>query len=237
MKPFKVLGLIAAILFSSISLMAQTADEIIAKHIQALGGKDVLSKINSMYMESTISVMGNEAPAITYYVNGKGFRNEIDFNGQQIIQVVTDKGGWAINPMMGNISAEPMPEEQYKNAKMSLFIGGPLFNYAERGNSVELVGKEGENHKLKLSSADKADVFFLIDPSTFMINKMITTSEMQGQSIEVATSFSDYRKVGDGFMVAHKTSTDLGQFVLDNLVSKVEINKDIDMAVFEMPKE
>lgn len=237
MKLSRITGVLIAVLFTSFSATAQTAEDIIAKHIEALGGKDLLSKINSMYTESTISVMGNEAPSITYYVNGKAFRNEIDFNGQQIVQVVTDTGGWAINPMMGSTSAEPMPEEQYKNAKMSLFIGGPFFNYAEKGNKVELVGKEGNDHKLKVTSPEKADVYFLIDPSTYLINKMITTGEMQGQTMEISTSFSDYRKVGEGFMVAYKTSTDLGQFVLDNLVNKVEINKDIDMSVFAMPKQ
>ena len=237
MKLSRITSLLIAVLFTSLSATAQTAEDIISKHIEALGGKDLLSKINSMYTESTISVMGNEAPSITYYVNGKAFRNEIDFNGQQIIQVVTDTGGWAINPMMGSTSPEPMPEEQYKNAKMSLFIGGPFFNYTEKGNKIELMGKEGNDHKIKVTSPEKADVIFLIDPSTYLINKMITTGEMQGQTLEIATSFSDYRKVGDGFMVAYKTSTDLGQFVLDNLVNKVEINKDIDMAVFEMPKQ
>src|SRR2546425_13338282 len=129
MKTLK-LALVGLTALAGISAKAQTADEIVAKHIEAVGGKDKISKINSIYLENSIEVMGNEAPGTTVILNGKGFKSEMDFNGQKIVQCITDKGGWTINPMAGQTSATPMPEELVKQGQDQLYIGGPLFNYA-----------------------------------------------------------------------------------------------------------
>ena len=59
-----------SILVSAASLHAQTADEVVAKHLAAIGGKDKLSGINSVVMTSTMQVMGNEAPSTTVILNG-----------------------------------------------------------------------------------------------------------------------------------------------------------------------
>ena len=79
MKSIRTLLLATVALLSSSFVYSQTADEIINKHIEAIGGKEKLSNLKSLYVESTLAVMGQEAPAITYLVNGKAYKNEIDF--------------------------------------------------------------------------------------------------------------------------------------------------------------
>src|SRR4051794_11151817 len=115
---FAVLGIIA--LCTIVSAKAQSVDEIVGKYVDALGGKDKISKITSLYQESTIEIMGNEASSTTTILNGKAFKNEMDFGGQKIVQCVTEKGGWSINPLMGQTTAEPMTDEQAKAAKDQL---------------------------------------------------------------------------------------------------------------------
>ena len=86
-----------------------TADEIVAKHIEAIGGKAAIGQVKSLTIESSTSVMGNEAPTVTTVVDGVGYKNETDFNGMKIVQCYNDKGGWMVNPMAGAADPQPRP--------------------------------------------------------------------------------------------------------------------------------
>lgn len=222
------------------SLQAQTADEIISKHVTALGGKDVLNSIKSVYVESSIDIQGNAVPCITYILNGKGCKNEMDFNGQKIVQCVTDKGGWAVNPMMGATTPTAMPDDQVKASQSQLEIGGPLFEYATKGNKVELAGKDttgGANaYKIKLTTKDAVVITFYIDAGTYYITKAVSKFSVGGQDVEMTSAFSDYRKTDQGYVLPYAQQQMLPQFTLNITTNKVEINKAIDPTIFDMPK-
>ena len=90
---------------------AQTADEIINKYVEAIGGKDKLQQIKTVYMENTTQVMGNDGPSTITAVNGIGYKIVSEVNGQTFIQVLTDKGGWQVNPYAGAVTPTPLPED------------------------------------------------------------------------------------------------------------------------------
>jgi hypothetical protein len=55
MKRLSVLGLfVTSLLFGSVQ--AQTVDEVVDKHIEAIGGKDNWKKVNSMKSEAVMNV-------------------------------------------------------------------------------------------------------------------------------------------------------------------------------------
>ena len=96
-----------------VQLRAQTAEDVISRHIEAVGGRSVLSQIKSISVESTVQVQGSDAPSTLTILNGKGYRLESEFNGQKIIQVYTEKGGWSLNPMSGSNDPQPLASDQY----------------------------------------------------------------------------------------------------------------------------
>jgi len=218
------------------TLQAQTADEIVTKHIAAIGGKSVISSVKSLYLEGSLEVMGNEAPSTTYILSGKGFKNEVDFNGAQIVQCVSDKGGWTINPMAGQTTATALPDDQLKASQLRLDIGGPLFNYAEKGNKIELAGKDSSGFKVKVTTKEGLNIQYFIDPKTFYINKAITHVVTGGQDVETVITYSDYRKTDIGYVIAYAQQIALPQITLGLTSKKIEVNKTIDPAIFEMPK-
>jgi hypothetical protein len=241
MRSLRVVMMAVVSMLSAICVHAQTVDDIINKHIEAMGGKDKLASVKTIYTEYDMDVMGNQAAGVTYVVNGKAYRNEIDFGGQKIIQCLTDKGGWGINPMAGQTAAEALPADQVKMSQGQLDVGGPLFNYAAKGNTVELQGKDSVNgvnaFKLKLKGKEGNENLFWIDPSTYYILKSTSKISVNGQDVETGIAFSNYKKTDYGYVVPGTTEVTLPQGLTLNITNKkVEVNKDIDMKMFEMPK-
>jgi outer membrane lipoprotein-sorting protein len=230
----------AASVLSVVSLRAQTADEIINKYIDALGGKEKLASIKTVYTEYDMEVMGQTASGSTWVVNGKGYKNVVDFAGQKIIQCFTDKGGWGVNPMMGQTTPEAMPAEQAQIGQSQMFVGGPLFNYAAKGSTVELIGKDTLNgkdaFKLKLKG-QVGESLFWIDPTTYYVLKTTVKSNVGGTEMETNVAFSNYKKNDFGYVMPANTEINMAQgFTLNITTKKTEINKEIDMKLFEMPK-
>ena len=237
MKCFKHYVLMAMVLPAMLTMKAQTVDEIIAKHFEAVGGKDKIAQIKSIYEETSVQVQGNDAPSNLSILNGKGYRLESDFNGQKMVQVFTDKGGWSINPMAGGTDAVALPDEQYKPNKDQIYIGGPLLNYSSRGNKVELQGKEEGAFKIKETNKDNISTTFYIDPNTYYITKSVSTGTMMGQQMEIIRTFSNYQKTDFGYVMPYTIDISYGgQFSIISNVKKVEINKDLDPKIFDMPK-
>jgi hypothetical protein len=229
--------LVVSALASAVSLSAQTADEIVGKYVAAIGGKDAISQVKSMYSESSLTMMGGENPSTTMLVDGVGYKNETDVNGTKIVQCYTDKGGWIINPMAGSATATTMPDDVYNAGKGQIRVGGALYDYAAKGSKIELLGKEGTAYKIKLTSKENVESTYLIDSTSYFVTTVMSKGKMQDQDVAITTKLSDYRKTELGYVIPYAIDVDLGgQFELTIAVKKVELNKTIDPAVFAMPK-
>lgn len=234
MKSVKIL-LVAFAAITTSALNAQTVDEVISKHIEAIGGKDKLSQVKSVYTENSMEVMGNSVAQKEYLLEGKGFKSEVEFNGSNIVQVVTDKGGWMVNPMMGGTDAQAIPDAAFKSSKPLIYVGGALTDYSTKGYKAELLGKEDGNFKIKVT-ADGNETYYFIDPKTYYLTKSIMKSEAMGQSVDMTTTYSDHKKTDFGVVLPYTKSVDLGMFQYVQKADKIEVNKAIDAKIFDMPK-
>jgi hypothetical protein len=239
MKLSKIVLLTLITAMGFIRAQAQTADEIINKWIGAMGGKDKLGSIKTIYTEGELNFMNNIAPRKTYLVNGKGFKSETDFNGQKIIDCYTTDSGWSINPLAGVATPTNMPAAQVKLGQLQLDAVGSLYNYAAKGSKATMLGKENLNgaasYKLQLTTASGIEMNFFIDTATYYILKEVTKMNADGQDIEIATVNSDYRKTEDGFVMPFSQEITLPGLTLTITSKKVEINKEIDAGVFDKP--
>ncbi len=238
MKLFKTV-LVIALVHAGTILQAQTADEIINKHIDAIGGKAIITKIKSLVTNADLSVMGSTLSSTTSILVGKGFKNVANFNGQEIIQCVTPTAGWMINPLAGATDPQPLPDDQVKAAQSAFDVGGELFEYKSKGSKVELMGREtieGINtHKLKITNKDGKDAYYFIDPTTFYIIKREATTNINGADVTATSLFSNYKKTDFGYVLPYTTVSNQGFEITINL-TKVEFNKEIDPKIFDMPK-
>ncbi len=225
---------VLAALMAFTTLHAQTADDIVNKYTAAIGGKDAITSVKSLILESSVSVMGNDMPSTTTIVVGKGYKNESDFNGTKIVQCVSDKGGWVLNPNpMQPSGPTAMTDDQVKAGKAQLQID-PLANYAANGYKVELLGQDSADYKLKMTGTS-VDVTYYVNMKTYLIDKAVSKSP-SGDG-ETTINFSDYRKTEGGIMYPYSEALDLPNFSLAITIKKITVNPTIDPTVFEMPKQ
>jgi outer membrane lipoprotein-sorting protein len=239
MKLFRVgLSVIIACI-SAFSLQAQSAGDIINKHVDAIGGKDVLNKVKSIYFEGTANAMGADYPTTTTILAGKGFKTVTTVNGSDIIQCFTDTSGWSLNPMSGQTTATSLPPEMVKKGKSALDIGGELVNFREKGFTDSLLGREdygGVNaFKVKLSQPG-IEIVYLFDPTTYYTLKTDTKVSVNGQDVTNTIKYSDFKKTDIGYVVPTTLMVNNAGYDVTITYTKVEVNKEVDPKIFEMPK-
>ncbi|GAB4038327.1 LolA family protein [Spirosoma jeollabukense] len=229
--------LVAAIAFvTSISAYAQTVDEIVDKHVTAMGGLDKLKGVTSLVTERSLSVQGMEIPTKTTILVGKAMRTESSVMGNSMIQVVDGNTGWMIRPAMMQGTGEPedMPADQLKQQLGQLDPFGALVNYKDKGNKVELVGKEkvdkADAYHLKVTTKDGQVMDEYIDATTNLVSKVKTT--MNGQDGEI--SFSDYKTV-EGIPFANTLDISSPQGALTMVTTKITVNPKVDETIFKKP--
>lgn len=233
--------LLAFSMLSVISLQAQTVDEIINRYFEALGGKDKIASMNTVYMEYDVDMNGSAASGITWVVNKKAMKNEMDFMGQHVIQCYTDTSGWSIMPFTGQSTPTVMSAGQVKAGNGPLDLAGPFFNYAAKGNTIRLLGKDTVDgkaaYKLWIKNKDGIEVTSWIDATTWYVLKNQSKTTIQGKEITSSMSASNYKKMENGYVMPFNAEFTASGLTMYFNYKKIEINKEVDMKIFEMPKQ
>ncbi len=218
---------------------AQSVDDIISQYITARGGIDKLNSVQSIYFEGTRQMMGSEVLVKVTKVEGKLFRTDFEFGGNNGYTIVTPDKGWSYIPMRSDKPNE-IPAPILKSMQSQLDIAGSLVNYKTKGYKADLKGKENINgneaYNIQLTSADGKEVTYYIDTKT---NLLIQTRQMSeggrngGQPKEIITNFKDYMDV-DGIKFPQTVVTEgegmgAGAMTFD----KIELNAPVDEKLYK----
>jgi outer membrane lipoprotein-sorting protein len=221
---------------------AQTADEIVAKHIEAMGGLEKLKSVKSVRMTGRMTVgPGIEAPVTMEVKRPNSMRMDFTVQGMVGSQAYDGKVGWTLMPFGGSKVPQQMAGDELQMAAEQADIDGPLVDYKAKGNTVELLGKEtvegAEAYKLKVTLKSGVVRTMYIDAEHFLQVKEESKRTIRGTEIDGETIFGDYKEVG-GLMLPH--SIDSGQKGSPQrqklVVEKIELNVPIDDARFKMPE-
>ncbi|HET9326973.1 MAG TPA: outer membrane lipoprotein-sorting protein [Candidatus Eisenbacteria bacterium] len=233
-------GLTLAVVMAS-PLAAQTADELVAKNIQARGGADKIKAVKSTRTTGKM-VMGQgiEAPFVIYERRPNQTRMEFSFQGMSGVQAFDGKNGWAVMPFMGKKEPEAVPDEESKLMQDNADMDGPLVDYKAKGHKVELVGKEqvegADAYKLKLTMKSGKTRNIYLDADTYLEIKMEAKRTVRGNEVDGETTYGDYKEE-NGLMLPHTIETGVkGAPQKQKLVlEKFEINNDLPDSLFAMP--
>jgi hypothetical protein len=226
---------------------AQTADEVIEKHLAALGGRAALSKMTTQTGAGTItvSVQGNDlVGALESYhkaPNKSRTAFKMDMSAFGMGEMVVDrrcdgKTAYEDNSMQGS---REITGDQLQ-ALLNDSFPSPLLNYKGAGAKVELAGKEKldgrDVHVLVYTPKVGSPLKQYFDAETFLLVRQVSRTNVpeMGGEIEQTIDASDYRDV-EGIKVPFvmKIATPVSGVAIS--FTKVEINKPIDDAMFARP--
>ncbi|MDP3718832.1 MAG: hypothetical protein Q8T13_13790 [Acidobacteriota bacterium] len=226
---------------------AQTVDEVIEKHLAAIGGRAALATLQSRQMVGTMTLslpVGGDVTgsidALNAVPNKARTLIKLDLTALgagpiQIDQRFDGSTGYLLDSMQGD---RPITGSQLASMKSAVFPS-PFLNYKERGASVELKGKEKvgerEAYLLVYTPKDGAVVRQYLDAESFLAVRMVTTVDVPGMgALDQTSDFSDQRDV-DGVKVPFliKSSSAAQSFTIS--VTKVDHNVTVDEKLFVKP--
>jgi hypothetical protein len=216
-------------------LFAQDVEEIVTKHIEAIGGAEKLKKINSVVIEGTMNVMGNDVALKITQQNNQGNRTDITVAGMANYVIMTPTGGYTYMPIQGMQKPEPMTADDVKEAIDDLDIQSNLLDYKAKGHTVELLGTEElegtECYKLKLTLKNSGEQTVFLDKTCYYIMRTSSKRKAMGQEMDVKIDFSDYRDV-EGVKMPYSIGQGFGTMV----VSSIKLNPEVSPETFAAPK-
>jgi hypothetical protein len=226
---------------------AQTAEEIVAKHIEARGGKDRLQSINSIYIEGVaVRADGTTIEAKLWKVYDRLFRQEVTIGTSSVTTIVTPGRGWVSNQQT-NGAFKPLPYDQLKALKPQIDPAGPLADYAAKGDRVDLEGRDTIRgipcYRIRLSCPMGQSVMYYIDAKTYYIVRETGKAGMMCAVLEnnttpggdICIDFSDYKKTPEGYIFPYSIVTNA--FGATMTIEKVEINHNVDVEALSRPKK
>ena len=228
----------AAVLVWASAALGQTADEIIARNLQAKGGVEKWKTIASVKMTGTLSAQGQDVPMTVYTKRPNLLRQDITTPAGKVVQAFDGTTAWVIPP--GAEAAREISGPQADAARNNSDFDGPLLDYAAKGHRVELVGREkvgsAEVYHLKLTRKDGGVEHYYIDVTSNLEVKRTAEMNAGGGTRTLESELSNYKAV-DGVMVPHTMSQSVnGSPVMQVRFSTIQFNLPMDDELFRMPK-
>jgi outer membrane lipoprotein-sorting protein len=233
------LALAAALL--SAEEAALTADQVIAKNLEARGGAAKIAAMASAKITGKMMMgPGMEAPFTLEWKRPNKVRMEFTFQGMTGIQAYDGSTAWMLMPFMGQTAPEKMPEQASKEIIDQADFEGVLVNYKDKGHSVEYLGTEEIEgtpaHKLHVTKRNGDEVTYYLDTEANLEIKAKGKREFNGQEMEIDVSFGDYKEVG-GLLMPHSIEArppgaPAGQVIT---MEKIELNVELPDDRFVMP--
>ena len=228
--------------FTQRPVIAQTAEKIIEKHIEALGGQENLDAVKSMKITGFFTSFSERKPMTEYKTTDNIYYCELFWGQHPVVEARDGDLCWTIN-MWYDI---PFPrrcndnEAKIIEQKNDLFT--PFVHYAEKGYTVEYMGLEEMDgirvHKLQLTRPGHQAETWYLDATTYLPYFCISMWGDFGYPTPQECYFDDWRRVGK---VMIPFTVDRVFSIRNRVVEieKVECNVPVgkDMVAMPMSKE
>ncbi|MDC6385160.1 insulinase family protein [Flagellimonas taeanensis] len=204
-----------------------TADTVLEKYIEAIGGKSKLEGVESYSMVAEAEMQGMKLELEMKKTTKDQFMQDVKVMGNSMQKQVLDgdKGYMVVQGQRKDLS----PEEVNKIKEESAAF--PELNYLAAGGII-LEGIESVDDKkaYKLKISEKKSAFY--DMETGLKVQEVSTEEMQGQQMTNTVGFGDYQEVS-GIKFPFKITQSMGPQNFEFLVKELKVNEGVDASDFK----
>lgn len=222
---------------------AMADDDVVAKHIQAIGGTEALGKIQSLERKGKAELDGEfgqfEGSYREAVVKDKKAYTSMDFGVFQSESAWNGEKAWSIDPQMGLRDIEG---DDVDNLKMTAGVD-PIAAIKEQYGSEAFESLGEQELKEKSYNAIKIadeDLTFFLDKETNMIAAMKVTANDPnlGGDYTVLVTYDDFKDV-EGVKLPHTTEIDIadGMMLITFTCEENVVNEPIEDDLFEKPTE
>lgn len=217
----------------TVTCKAQSADEIVANYINAIGGIDNWKKVNSIFYEGKLTVHGTDVTIYKTVLHGKGMRQNMTTASMTAFQISTPNEGWEFMPFRGQQKPEQLGEGAVKLNADQYDAQGVLVDYKSKGHSIEYLGKETidgkECYKLQVKhKSGKIEILYFDASSSLMVRSVVKQNE-NGKEVDVITKLSNYQKQPEGILYPMTIGLPMGEMN----ITKVNVNKPVNESIFK----
>jgi outer membrane lipoprotein-sorting protein len=220
---------------------ALTADELLARNLDARGGADKVAAIKTLKLEGKLLIGGQFEVALTQYQKAPdSVRSEASLQGLTAVQAWDGKEAWQISPFQGRKDPEKMTSEDAKALADDAPIAGALIGAKERGAKIDYLGTEDvdgtDAHKLKVTLKNGDVEYVYLDPDHFLEIRTVAQRSVRGTEVQSTTDFGDYEEVAGvyfPFSLATENKSDGSR--TQTTIEHAQANAPLDDALFAFP--
>jgi hypothetical protein len=231
---------LAAVCCCSVLGYSQTAEELVAKNIEAKGGMDKIKAIRSLRSTGRLKAGGFSAQVGSEKVRPDLLRDTMSLQGMTSISAYDGSSGWQIEPFGGHKDPELMGEDDVRSMLLEADFDGPLVDYKEKGNTVDYLGHDvvdGDDAlRLKVTLKNGDIIYYYLDPDTFLEIRKEFQQLIRGSVREFVEELGSYKPVNG---VMYPFSISQGSKNNPNeqttTIEKMEANVEIPKSDFALP--
>lgn len=212
---------------------ALTAEQVVARHLEALGGVDRLKAASTLVIRGEFREGDAVDTFVAYRARPNKMRKEGTHQGKSFVKLFDGTKGFLAE---GDKPMEAMPAEQSAKMKAYAEFDDPIVDYAARGHKVELVGAEdvkgskAYHLKFTLASGDVEHRF--LDATSFLdVKRTVSFKDKEGAQKTKNIHFSDWRDVS-GLKFNFASEGEMDGKTSKVTIQAIEVDGKIDPAKF-----
>ena len=221
---------------------AQTAEELVARNLQARGGIEKIKAIHSLRMTGKIQQGGGFTALVSSTAVAPNLRREtFTVQGMSDIQAYDGSTGWHISPFGGRKEPELLGEDELRGLVEEADFYGPTVDYQKKDNRIEYLGHDSVDgddvYRLKVTLANGDILYYYLDPETFLEIRVEKVQFIRGSVQETFRNLGSYKQVAGVYFPfsieagSKQNPEDAAKITID----KIEANVAVDAQEFKLP--